>query len=159
MAYFLKDLRGIDPLTVNQTLLSEHSNAKYEHPWRIEAEIKALLGAVPVMLVYPQGEPPNPDTNVDLRLLTPRTRYSNGRPTWMDMLGCRRAVEVPIPECENTACVIEVRDPTRPDETAYDRVESGGDPSVLLYLPKDVKVDLHIYGLDGCTHTRRPIEL
>ena len=159
MAHVLKNLTGIDPLTVNQTSLSERSESKFEHAWRIEAERKGLLDAVPVVLVGPQGEPLNRGTGVDLDVLTPRTRYLHGRPSWMEMFGRRRAVEVPIPECENTACVVEVRDPSHPEETAYDRVESRGGPSVVLYLPRDVKVELHIYGLDGSPHARRRIEL
>ena len=159
MAHFLKNLTGIDPLTVDQTLLSERSESRFEHAWRIEARRKGLLGAESIVLLGQQGEPLNPDSRVDLHVLTPRTRYSNGRPGWMEMFGRRRAVEIPIPECADTTCVIEVRDRNRPDETAYDRMEAGGSSLAMLYLPIDVETELHIFGLDGAALARRPIEI
>ena len=158
MAYFLKNLTGIDPLTVDQTWLSERSEAKFEHAWRVEAERKGLLGTVPVVLIGPQGDLLSPDTGVDIRVLTPSTRYSEGRPSWMEMYGRRRAVTIPVPECANAACIVEVRNRDRPEESAYDRTETRGNSFVVLYVPRGIQVELRTYGLDGSTRSRRRIE-
>ena len=159
MAHFLKNLTGIDPLTVDQTSLSERSESRFEHTWRIEAQRRGLLGAESIVLLGQQGAPLNPAPRVDLHVLAPRARNSNGRPGWMELFGRRRAVEIPIPECADTTCVIEVRNRNRPDETAYDRMEAGGSPSAMLYLPRDVELELHILSLDGAALARRPIEI
>ncbi len=149
MAHFVHKIAGIDPLTVDQTWLGERSSARFEHPLRAEARHRELVGDDHLVLVDEAGELLKIGTGVDIRVLSPRTRYRDGRPTWMEMLGRRRAVTVAVPECSRASCVVEARNPQRPDEVAFDRVEVTDQDAVVLFLPNDANVELFLFGTDG----------
>ena len=53
MAHFVREIAGIDPLTVDQTLLGERSEPGFEHVVRVEAERQGLAGADSVVLYLP----------------------------------------------------------------------------------------------------------
>lgn len=155
MAHFVREMAGIDPLTVDQTLLGERSGSGFEHALRIKAERQGLASAHPVILLTVRGNPLPSGADVDLRVLSPRTRSVNGRPSWMEMSGRRHAVTVAVPECRDTVCIIEARNAERADEVAYDRVEAFEADSVVLYLPGGVAVELFLFDLDGSLISRR----
>ena len=157
MAYFLREITGIDPLTVDQTLLSERSDPRLEHPWRTEAERRNLIDSAAVVLVREDGEPIEIGTGVDIRVLSPRTVYRNSRPTWMEISGRRRPVTVIVPECARTHCIVEARNAKRDDEIAYDRAEVVETEFVTLYLPNNASVELFLFGLDGELYAKRNI--
>ena len=156
MAHFVREMAGIDPLTVDQTLLGERSGPGFEHALRIEAERQGLSSADPVILLTEHGNPLPIGAGVDLRVLSPRTRSVNGRPSWMEMSGRRRAVTVAVPECRDTTCIVEARNAQRADEVAYDRAEAVEADSVVLYLPRGVAVELFLFDLEGTLISRRP---
>ena len=156
MAHFVREMAGIDPLTVDQTLLGERSEPDFEHVLRVEAERQGLAGANPVVLLSRGGVPMQIGAGIDLRVLSPRTRFVNGRPGWMNMSGRRRAVTVAVPECRKTACIIEARNAERADEIAYDRMEAVRTDSVVLYLPSEAAIDLLLFDLEGNVIGRRP---
>ena len=157
MAHFVREIAGIDPLTVDQTLLGERSEPGFEHVLRIEAERQGLARADPVVLLTGAGEPMQIDAGADLRALSPRTRFTNGRPGWMAMSGRRRAVSVAVPECRETACIVEARNAERIDEIAYDRMEAVGTDSVVLYLPNEAAIELFLFDLEGNVIGGRPV--
>ena len=151
MSYYLKEATGIDPLTIDQTILSERSAPEFEHPGRVAVEGQGFLEDGPVVLVNSLGEVLNNfgRPGVDINVLTPRTRYRDGRPIWMAMGGRRKARRIDIHECDSSNCIVEARHPERKDSIPYDRVEINNQKSALLYLPPGANVMIGVYGLDG----------
>ena len=160
MAYVLRQLTGIDPLTVDQTALSERSAPVFEHPLRIEALRRGLLYEGPVVLFDEDGGPLQAGARfVDVNVLSAATKYRRSRPLWMAMWDRRRSVAVDVPECETTACILEARHPERPDEVPYDRMEADHVASATLYLPVDVPMRVESFDLDGRRLAQRTIRL
>ena len=157
MAHFVREIAGIDPLTVDQTTLGEHSEAGFERPLRIEAHRQGLMDSDPIVLSNEDGNLPDISTGMDIHVLSPPTRYREGRPAWMDMRGRRRPVTVGASECSDTTCVVEARNADRPDEVAYDRVEVSERDAVELYLPHDANVELFLFDLGGELRARRKL--
>jgi hypothetical protein len=94
MAGYFRRLTGIDPLSVDQTLMSEHSKPEREWPdYRLALE-KGLVKERPVVLRgAKEGEffvPVSARKNYDLVVFHPRSRYEDGRPTWLALGGRRR---------------------------------------------------------------------
>jgi hypothetical protein len=88
MAGWLKEYTGIDPLTINQEALTEHSAPLYE-----KADYAAIQFPLPAVLVNVDGKTYNgyaKDSAYDIRLYHPRTRYVNGRPGWLSLNGTRK---------------------------------------------------------------------
>jgi hypothetical protein len=146
MAAYFRKLSGIDPVTVDQTSLSEHSAPEYERPVYREAIAVGLLGAVPIVLIDSAGHSYMPDfPGVDFEVLTPRTTYDHGRPAWMTLAGLRAPTDVPTPECVMRVCVAEVRLATEPDSAvALDRAEVSYMPRVRLFLPRGQQVRVRV---------------
>jgi hypothetical protein len=145
MAAYLRELTGIDPVTVDQTMLGEMSEPAKEHPAYRAAQSAGLVGKIPVILVDRGGHPISPAAfDVDFQVLTPRTTYVRGRPSWM-MLGTRRrAVTVAVPECAARQCIIEARLASDgADAVPIDRTEARTG-SVMLYLPPDQRVKIRV---------------
>ena len=157
MARFVREIAGIDPLTVDQTTLGERSDAGFEHPLRIEAIRQGLMDSDPIVLSKEDGNLPDISTGMDIHVLSPPTRYRESRPAWMDIRGRRHPVSVPVPECSDKTCVVEARNSDQPDEVAYDRVEIRGQDAVVLYLPHDANVELFLFDMDGEQRARRSL--
>ena len=136
MAAYLRQLTDIDPVTVDQTMLAEMSEPSKEHPAYRAAQAAKLVGKTPVILTDRSGRAISPATfDVDFQVLTPRTSYTNGRPTWMTLGPRRRAVEVSVPECGTRPCIVEARLATDGDEAVpIDRTEARAS-TVTLFLP------------------------
>ncbi len=157
MAYYLHLATGVDPLTIEQTVLSERSDPSLAAPTRIAALRQGLLGDEPVLLVDAQGElVPPPSAARDISVLGRQTTYENGRPSWMRMGDLREPIAVEVPECAEDACIVEAVDASQPDAVAYDRVETTAH-SVILYLPPSTDVDVASYALDGTLRARRTV--
>ncbi len=160
MAYVLRQLTGIDPLTVDQTALSERSARHFEHPLRIEAARRGLLDEGPVVLLDEDGGHLRVGRYakfVDVNVLSAATKYRRGRPLWMAMWGRRRSVAVDVPECKTKVCIVEARHPDRSDEVPYDRMEADHVASAALYLPVDVPMKVESFDLDGRRLAQRAI--
>ena len=156
MAHYFREATGLDPLTVDQTLFAERGVREAEHPWRGAAESRGLVADQAVVLVNGEGAllrvEPSP---VDIRVLTPRTEYVNGRPAWLAMDGRRHAVAISTPECVEETCVVEGSNAAWEEGAVpYDRIEVVGE-TVDVYLPPGSEVDLHAYRLDGSPVFRR----
>lgn len=149
MAHYLRQAAGVDPLTVDQTTLSERATSANEHPVRRAADESGLVTGGPTVLVDETGtlvaiEGPS----VDIRVVGLRTDYEAGRPTWMRMGGLREPLVADVPECAAEPCIVEAVDSERPDAVAYDRAEATS-ATVVLYVPRDRDVQLATYGLSG----------
>lgn len=149
MAHYLRQAAGIDPLTVDQTQLSERATPANEHPVRRAADGHGLISGAPVVLVDETGAlVPIDGPNVDIRVLGLRTDYEAGRPTWMRMGGLREPLIADVPECTAEPCIVEAVDSEQPDAVAYDRAEATS-AFVVLFLPSDRDVQLATYSLSG----------
>ena len=158
MAEVLAQLTGLDLLTVDQVKYADYGHADDDHPLRTAAEKRSLIGDEEVVLLADDGDPvPIGDpAYVDIHVLGRRTRYENGRPTWMAMGGRRRAVAFPTPKCEARPCIVEVRSARHPDAVAFDRVEVDGE-ATTLYVPPERESTGHVFRLDGSLIAQRDI--
>lgn len=90
MAARLKRMSGVDPLTIDQTSVTDMSNAReaYESAAsRIGKSSVFFEGANPLLIGRISG--------VDLQVIHPRRSYRAGRPTWLVELGGK---QLPIPK-------------------------------------------------------------
>lgn len=81
MAYQLKQMTGIDPLTINQYLLSEAHEGKATDLYRMInlPESSVFINKEGKLF---SGWPPT-DDRFDMLVYHPRTHYALGRPTWL----------------------------------------------------------------------------
>ncbi len=138
MAFHFRSMTGIDPLTIDQTELTEHSDPAYEHPLYQE-----LCGAGDqrgaVAFENRQRELWSlPGSDRDITICQPRSHLEHGRPSWLALGGARRAVPLPEDVCGQTRpCVVEARSIDEgPDAIPVDRLEvRAGEPAALM-LPE-----------------------
>ena len=137
MAWYLRQLTGFDPVTVDQTVLAEASVPAHEHPAYRAAYAAGLIRGNAVVLTDAAGRP-LPAVRfdaVDMQVVTPRTTYTRGRPDWMTLGGRRQPVDVAVPECAGRACVLEARMTDDPnDAVPIDRTEAH-EATARLFLP------------------------
>ncbi len=153
MAQHFRRLTGIDPLTVEQTMLVPHEKVSSDHPWYVAA-MQALKPTQPMVFRNSKGEPWSlKKTAYDVSVFFPPEVLRRGRPDWVDLGGQRKAYQVTGALCANAyPCLIEARYADEPDEaipadriimewrsgvtTARDhvRTSSDGDPVADLYL-------------------------
>ncbi len=97
MAARLKKATGIDPLTVDQAEVMEHSRPGFEHPAYRLALQKKKTAAKPWVLYDAKAAayyvPPRDRGAFDLTVFHPRDEYEGGRPTWARMGGYRKPVK------------------------------------------------------------------
>lgn len=160
MAYFLKELTGIDPLTIDQTQLSERSTVEEEHPWRQEAGKRGLLGAKPVVLLDSTNELVDADNRTDIEVFGLRTQYEYERPSWMRMGGTRQPVWFDTPECVDKSCILEAVHPSEQDRAVpYDRVEANRTNKVALFLQPNTTYHIRIMNLGSEILAERQISI
>ncbi len=95
MAGHLKEMTGLDPLTIDQTLMTEHSTRAIEHPlYRKRVDEVGLERAT--IFQSESGEPWSAEPGVrDVTLFHPRSVLQDGRPSWLRMGGLRKAYTLP----------------------------------------------------------------
>lgn len=96
MAVRFRERTGIDPLSIDQTIMTEHARRDLEHPlFRLSTD----EGRVEVPTIFMQGgaEPWSvaPDQH-DATLFHPRVKMDGGRPNWLALGGRRIARPVPV---------------------------------------------------------------
>jgi hypothetical protein len=138
MAAYFKESAGIDPLTVNQEWMTEHSAPEFEHPlyrWAVERGIVAE----PVVLRSSTGAFWSPSPGIDMVVFHPRSRYENGRPTWLRMGGLRSPLPLAAGICFLAPrCLVQAR-PVQEgtDAIPIDQVVAeAGKPAPALILPE-----------------------
>ncbi len=94
MGAAFKKLSGLDPLTIDQTNMTEESNFAYGKAL-YEAYTQKYDLSNPVIALV-DDEPVNITNNklYDLIVIHPRTVYRDGRPIWLTMFGLRQALYV-----------------------------------------------------------------
>jgi hypothetical protein len=94
MALAFRNISGIDPLTIDQTDMTEESNFAYGRIIYQAYLAKFPLTEPSIALV--NGNPVNVTDKdfYDLCVIHPPTQYKDGRPTWLDLGGLRRPFAV-----------------------------------------------------------------
>jgi hypothetical protein len=154
MAAYFTARTGINPVTVDQTVLTDRSTPLVGHPVQM-----AMRGALPsantVFVREPSGDSGAPAAfeaaaiGVDLTVARAPVSLIDGRPAYLTMGGRRRAERVAVPECANRHCVITAHIAAEPDSaTVLDRAEAERVGQVTLFLP-NAPVRLTLYTASG----------
>lgn len=139
MAARLARLAGIDPLTVDQTDLSEFSGDPKARA--LYAALEQRVGSAPVVFMRHGHAVRHGQLGqaVDLQVVHPPVRSVGGRPDWLQRTG-RRAIRVPRAMMPKSGrALIQVFGKNEPDEAIpIDQVlvSAGVDPP-LVYIPKE----------------------
>lgn len=110
MAEHLFKLTGIDPLTVEQTMLIPHPSADHDHPY-YTAVMEKLHPTEPIVFVQPSGKPWSLRPGYDVSVFFPPGQMRRGRPTWLTLGGLRKPYFVSGDRpCKNDwPCLVEAR--------------------------------------------------
>ena len=103
-------LSGIDPLTVEQTMMIDHPRTSENHPY-YHAVMDTLHPLEPIVFENKDGKPWSlkPD-GYDVSVFFPPDRVESGRPTWLALGGLRQPYQVDGNFCaKKFPCLIEAR--------------------------------------------------
>ena len=127
MAQHLKRISGVDPLTIEQTMLIEHSIPSEDHP--IYRAIRAALHPTQAtVFTDAQGKPWTLHPGqYDVSVYFPPDDLHDGRPGWLSLGGQRMQYAVTGEMCRSTfPCLIEARYANESDDAVpADRVVMG----------------------------------
>lgn len=110
MALRFREITGIDPVTVEQTVMRERGRPALEHPHYRRVAARAV-GESPFVLRDSAGGfwSARPGRN-DITVITPPTVMRSGRPGWLWSVGTRQAVTLPAGFCGGAnPCVVTAR--------------------------------------------------
>lgn len=109
MAEHFRKLTGIDPLTIEQTMMISHDNSFMDHPY-YSAVIAAMHPVQPVVFIDKDGKPWSLRPGYDVSVIFPMTPLRYGRPTWLTLGGLRTPYFVDGTICQNRwPCLVEAR--------------------------------------------------
>lgn len=111
MAQHFRKLTGIDPLTIEQTMLIEHPPGTENHPY-YHAVVDSLKPAQPIVFVNDKGEPWSLKPKAyEVSVFFPPDVIESDRPTWLDLAGLRKPYSVGGSQyCQDQyPCLIEAR--------------------------------------------------
>ena len=110
MAQHFRKLSGIDPLTIEQTMLIDHPPGTENHPY-YRAVMAALHPAAPIVFEDKDGKPWTLKPKAyDVSVFFPPDQLRDGRPTWLELGGLRKSYFVSGSPCHNDyPCLIEAR--------------------------------------------------
>lgn len=138
MGQHLKEMTGIDPFTIDQTLMTEHSAPEYEHDLYRSVMDQKLISR-PSVFRNAEGQWWTARPGVrDISLFHPRSVYRDGRPTWLRLGGMRTPYTLPEDVCGSAArCLVRARVASEtPDAIPVDQVEVVSGRSIpALMLP------------------------
>ncbi len=110
MAQHFRRLSGIDPLTIEQTMLIDHPPGTENHPY-YTAVMAALHPTAPIVFENKDGTPWTLKPRAyDVSVFFPPDQVREGRPTWLDLGGLRKPYSVSGTSCQNAyPCLVEAR--------------------------------------------------
>lgn len=109
MAEHLRRLSGIDPLTVEQTMLYPRPSDRDDHPDYLQV-MQQLKPKVPIVFVDKAGKPWSLRPGYDVSVFFPPEKIRRGRPTWLSLGGERKPYFVSGDRCNHTfPCLVEAR--------------------------------------------------
>lgn len=140
MALLFRRLSGIDPLTVEQTRMSERSRPKYEAAsYRDAVKTFDIDRPTVVECASRPWIPPGDRGLYDLSVFLPRSEYMNGRPTWLSLDGERKPYLLPTDVCgSRRRCLVQARFTDEGlDAVQVDQLEvRKGTRRIALMMPK-----------------------
>lgn len=98
MTYTFRQMSGLDPLTVEQTDLTEGSNFPYGRAFYQYFTQTYLINEPSVILSDKKPINPLEQAGYDIIVMHPPAVYKGGRPTWLSFNGERKEVAVPPTE-------------------------------------------------------------
>lgn len=109
MAEYFHRFTGIDPLTVEQTILIPHATPGLDHP-DYTAVMRRLHPRNPIVFINAGGAPWAIRPGYDVSVFFPPVRMRNGRPTWLSLGGLRRPYPVDADICrQHVPCLVQAR--------------------------------------------------
>jgi hypothetical protein len=109
MAEHFRAISGLDPLTIEQTMLIPHGNGFMDHP-DYTAIVQSANPTQPIVFINAQGQPWSLRPGYDASVIFPETRERNGRPTWLTLGDLRVPYFVDGNLCQGRyPCLIEAR--------------------------------------------------
>jgi len=147
MAQYFKQWSGIDPLTIDQTEMTERSSPDYEDPL-YDRVLQKYAPKQTTVLRKAGGDLWSLDPGkYDVTVIHPRTTYENGRPTWLKTLAGRKTYELPNRVCGTaTSCLVRARFVSESDAAvAVDQIEVKADQvaqATLLLPPGEFNIDV-----------------
>jgi len=94
MGWYFKSFSGIDPVTIDQTDMTEESNFGYGRVWYQAYVQKYPLTAPSIALINNEAVNITNNELFDLSVIHPPTKYQDGRPLWMNFGGLRQPLYV-----------------------------------------------------------------
>lgn len=137
MAMVVKRLTGLDPLTIDQTEMTEHSTSAFEHPIYRRAADAGVVTRPTVFRSASGALWTLKDGLRDVTVFHPRTILADGRPTWLRLGGWRVAHHLDAHACGvATHCLVEARFVSESvDAVPIDQVEVTPASAPALMLP------------------------
>jgi hypothetical protein len=142
VAYWLARMTGIDPLTVDQTLMYAHSSPAFEPPEYRAVAARGWLSRPIVLRGRNGGYYRSPDggfSGVDMQVFTPPASLVDGRPLWLFTRLARRRVRIArLPDGARDGRQYLVQafvSGERPDAIPFDQVVTTGGPVTLALQP------------------------
>jgi len=109
MAEHLHKLTGIDPLSVEQTMLFPHQSSDDDHPY-YTAVMRQLQPKTPIVFVDTAGKPWTLRPGYDVSVFFPPQQMLRGRPTWLSLGGLRNSYFIDGDRCARSyPCLVEAR--------------------------------------------------
>ena len=109
MAEHLHKLSGIDPLTVEQTMMFPHQSGDDDHPY-YTAVMQKLQPKMPIVFIDKAGKPWSLRQGYDVSVFFPPQGMQHGRPTWLSLGGLRMPYFVSGDRCGHSyPCIVEAR--------------------------------------------------
>jgi hypothetical protein len=109
MAEHLHKLSGIDPLTVEQTMLFPHQSGDDDHPY-YAAVMQKLQPKMPIVFTDKAGKPWSLRQGYDVSVFFPPQEMRHGRPAWLSLGGLRVPYFVSGERCRHSfPCLVEAR--------------------------------------------------
>ncbi|MER3546097.1 MAG: hypothetical protein C4338_00290, partial [Rhodanobacteraceae bacterium] len=106
--HFIEDT-GIQPLSVEQTMLISHADSSMDHPYYLDV-VQSLNPAQPTVFVDKHAKPWSLRPGYDVSVFFPMTRLRDGRPTWLTLGNLRVPYVVNGEVCRNQfPCLIAAR--------------------------------------------------
>jgi hypothetical protein len=120
MAAVLKDLTGLDPLTIYAPTMSMRETPEEEHPLYRVASARDLLHR-PTIFVDTASAEPLGAASFDAYVFWPRVEVETGRESWVFRLPGRRKVEIPLSLPQGTGPIlVQAFEEGRPDRMIPD---------------------------------------
>lgn len=109
MAEHLHEITGINPLTIEQTMLVPHPESRDDHPY-YTAVMAKLKPQQPLVFIDKNSHPWSLRPGYDVSVFFPVQHLRRGRPTWLTLGGLRQRYTVDADSChQNFPCLVEAR--------------------------------------------------